>query len=403
MRAPLFSVVIPTYNRSDLVVFAITSILKQTLQDFEIIVCDNCSTDDTRVVVANFTDSRLRYVCPPRHLVIADNWEFARSQAHGELVIMLADDDALVANALERFRDEYERLKADFLFCKTAEYRDLNFPGPKRNTLECGPFTGMSRVIATDEFLGSLYSLQSKFSMHPSAFVFSQAIVDKVTNQTGRFFHTNGVEYSAWPLAAVFAKSIAYIDTPLCLCGRTGKSGGSILRLGNPGKKVIDEFITNFNPKHKYVPLDNFTFINLWAEGVLAAKALLPLELGKYDFDEVQYLRSMMKDLADRKSMGVDVTREMGELIAYAAKYPFLEHEPLWLMARREVSLWRKMRRMIGSLGARRVVDEVMRYRDLRKVKRGDVRSGFGVFGSDFGFDDILGCALFLARNVIRI
>jgi hypothetical protein len=61
------------------------------------------------------------------------------------------------------------------------------------------------------------------------------------------------------------------------------------------------------------------------------------------------------------------------------------------------------MRRMIGSLGARRVVDEVMRYRDLRKVKRGDVRSGFGVFGSDFGFDDILGCALFLARNVIRI
>ena len=47
MSAPLFTILIPTFNRRDLVVHAINSVLKQTFDDFEIIVCDNFSTDDT--------------------------------------------------------------------------------------------------------------------------------------------------------------------------------------------------------------------------------------------------------------------------------------------------------------------------------------------------------------------
>jgi glycosyltransferase involved in cell wall biosynthesis len=47
-RTPLFSIVIPTYNRSDLVQGAVRSILAQTRNDFEVVVSDNCSQDDTR-------------------------------------------------------------------------------------------------------------------------------------------------------------------------------------------------------------------------------------------------------------------------------------------------------------------------------------------------------------------
>jgi glycosyltransferase involved in cell wall biosynthesis len=56
------SVVIPTYNRASLLGRAIKSVLEQTYQDFEIIVVDDASTDNTEEVVRNLRDRRIRYL-----------------------------------------------------------------------------------------------------------------------------------------------------------------------------------------------------------------------------------------------------------------------------------------------------------------------------------------------------
>ncbi|MGH7232562.1 MAG: glycosyltransferase family 2 protein, partial [Nitrospiraceae bacterium] len=176
MNAPLFSVAIPTFNRSDLVTHAIQSVLAQTFDNFEIIVCDNFSTDDTAEAIGRFTDPRVQYKRTPSHLVIADNWEFARSKAIGKFILMLGDDDALVGSALERFAQDIKRYDADFLFCRTSEYRDRGYPGPEKNTLDCPSFSGLSRSIQAGEFLQPLFSFRPAFDMHPSAFIFSRSL-----------------------------------------------------------------------------------------------------------------------------------------------------------------------------------------------------------------------------------
>src|SRR5215475_8414170 len=116
MTTPLFSIVIPTFNRSDLFPYAVRSILKQTFEDFEIIISDNCSTDSTRQVAEQFEDPRFKYIKTPQHFTIADSWEFARSHAVGKLIVMLSDDDALLPAALERFAHESRYHDADFMF-----------------------------------------------------------------------------------------------------------------------------------------------------------------------------------------------------------------------------------------------------------------------------------------------
>ena len=59
---PLISVVIPTYNREKFIKNTIESVLNQTYQDFEIVVVDDGSTDNTKDVVASIKDKRIRYI-----------------------------------------------------------------------------------------------------------------------------------------------------------------------------------------------------------------------------------------------------------------------------------------------------------------------------------------------------
>ena len=59
---PYFSVIIPTYNRATLVTEAVTSVLNQSVDDFEVLVIDNGSDDDTGERMASLNDPRIRYI-----------------------------------------------------------------------------------------------------------------------------------------------------------------------------------------------------------------------------------------------------------------------------------------------------------------------------------------------------
>jgi len=313
--------------------------------------------------------------------------------------MMLSDDDALVSTALQQFADESISHDADFLFCKPAYYRDLSYPGPDQNSVDCPPFSGASRVVQAEELIRPLFLFRQKFDMHPSAFAFAKTIADLVVTRTGRFFWTNGVEYSAWPIAATFSKQIVHIDAPLVTVGRTGKSWGSNIALCNPGKERIQAFIKDVDHGRKHAPLNNFTMCNLVAEGMLTAKSLFPKEFQAYEFDEVRYLRSSMAELKRRQALGVDVSREMKDAIGYAVKYPGLAEEfeaPLEGVVKR--TLKGRIRSKIGDLGVRTVRERIAAYQLAQKLERGGAHSGFTAFGKDFGFSDILGCVEFLGR-----
>ncbi len=93
LMSPLVSIGIPTYNRSRLLRQAITSVLRQSVQDFEIIVSDDCSTDDTAEVVEHFGDPRIRYHRTATNLRPPRNWNECARLAQGVFFALLPDDD----------------------------------------------------------------------------------------------------------------------------------------------------------------------------------------------------------------------------------------------------------------------------------------------------------------------
>lgn len=106
-KNPKVSVCIPVYNRADIVCDAIESVLEQTFTDFELIVTDNCSTDNTAEVVKKYaaTDDRIKYHKNKSNLGVISNLNQGLILAKGEYIKFLLSDDKFAPRCLELFAD----------------------------------------------------------------------------------------------------------------------------------------------------------------------------------------------------------------------------------------------------------------------------------------------------------
>ncbi len=102
MPTPRFSVIIPTLNRAHLLQVAMRSVLAQTWSDFELVIVDDGSTDDTAAVVGAFDDPRIRYR-PQAQAGVSAARNAGAAAACGEFLVFLDSDDELSSTALERY------------------------------------------------------------------------------------------------------------------------------------------------------------------------------------------------------------------------------------------------------------------------------------------------------------
>ncbi len=96
----MFSVLIPSRNRLELLKLAVQSVLLQDFGDFEIVISDNASDEDYRGFAEGLADPRVRYVRSDTPLSVTENWNRALRASSGEYVVMLGDDDALAPGYL---------------------------------------------------------------------------------------------------------------------------------------------------------------------------------------------------------------------------------------------------------------------------------------------------------------
>jgi glycosyltransferase involved in cell wall biosynthesis len=99
---PKVSVIIPTCNRAQFLRSAIESVRKQTFQDFEIIVVDDASNDETPEVVRSFADGRVRYLRRESKRGQGATRNDGIREARGEYIALLDDDDEWLPTKLQK-------------------------------------------------------------------------------------------------------------------------------------------------------------------------------------------------------------------------------------------------------------------------------------------------------------
>lgn len=101
MKRPTFSIIVPAYNRADYILQTINSVLNQQFVDFELIVVDDGSTDETEAIISRIKDSRLLYFKKENgERGAARNFGIHRSS--GKYVTFLDSDDRLYPNFLQQ-------------------------------------------------------------------------------------------------------------------------------------------------------------------------------------------------------------------------------------------------------------------------------------------------------------
>jgi glycosyltransferase involved in cell wall biosynthesis len=124
MPNPFFSVVITTYNRARIVRRCLDSCLAQTFTDFEVIVVDDGSSDDTVAVLEEYSDPRLRVIAHEHNRGINPARFTGASAARGEWVVVVDSDDELLEGALEGLRERIATLPQGVQVLRSSQLHD---------------------------------------------------------------------------------------------------------------------------------------------------------------------------------------------------------------------------------------------------------------------------------------
>lgn len=106
-NSPKVSVIMPSYNKAGYITESINSILSQTWEDFELIIIDDCSTDNSVEVIKTAKDPRIRFYRNSENIGIAANRNKGLELAQGEYIALLDADDL---SPDYRLKDEVEYL-----------------------------------------------------------------------------------------------------------------------------------------------------------------------------------------------------------------------------------------------------------------------------------------------------
>lgn len=168
---PKVSVVVPTYNYAHFLDETIQSVLAQTYTDFELIIVDNCSTDNSAEVIQKYlSDSRVSLVVNERNLGLVGNWNKCLEVARGEYIKFLCADDKFFPQILEKFVPVLDQHPDVAIVTSYSEQFGT------RSFCKISPFKGkVSRFVVRQDLLGPNNRLRN-----PTCIMFRKKDADKL-------------------------------------------------------------------------------------------------------------------------------------------------------------------------------------------------------------------------------
>lgn len=208
MSTPQISVCIPTFNRGTRLLNIIDILLRSDFPDFEIVVSDDASTDNTRELLAGIKDKRVRVIPQPVNIGIWPNWNMVVSHAAAPLIFRMDDDDYIAPSFLGKMVALFARhpeIKSAYAgFAYTRGYDFTTFA----TVVDQGIFSGHEVREGSD--LIASFLLHNPFpGIHPASVVYRKTAGEEVG------FYRDDFNDHTFALALAACGKVGYIPEPL--------------------------------------------------------------------------------------------------------------------------------------------------------------------------------------------
>ena len=287
---PAVSVIIPTYNRAHLVARAIRSVLNQSFQDFEIIVVDDGSTDNTEEIVRGFNDSRIRYIRHARNRRAAAAWNTGTKAAQGELIAFQDSDDEWLPEKLEKQMKVFESASSKVGVVYTGLWRVQD--GKKT-------YIPSSKIPQKE---GDIHDtlLKGNFVGTPSA------VIKKECFEKAGMFYEQLPRLIDWELFIRISKSyeFKYVDEPLVISYFTPESlSADQDALIKALKLILERHFQDFRRNRRYLASYQYSLGNLLCQrgGLDQGRGYLLKAMKSYPLN-IKYLTAFLVSFFGEKA-----------------------------------------------------------------------------------------------------
>lgn len=158
MKEGLVSVIMPSYNTGGYIGAAIESVLSQTYDNLELIIVDDCSSDQTAEVVRSFTDSRIHYLENDKNVGAALSRNKALRMASGEWIAFLDSDDMWLPDKLEK---QLAFMKSKHIYFSYHCYEKMDRDSRPLGVLVTGPRVVTKKMMRHYGYPGCLTFMYS--------------------------------------------------------------------------------------------------------------------------------------------------------------------------------------------------------------------------------------------------
>ena len=211
MQSPLLSIVIPAYNAQNYLDDCLNSILMQDFEDYQVVIIDDGSIDNTQKICRAFESSHSGKIIYYRQENKGPLLARLRGldEASGRYVAFVDSDDMLHHLSLLQVADAIARLMPDMLMFDMSQHESFGKSGPRLFDTDCD-----LSVIAKEQVVTKLYSTHLLNS--PWCKVFKKSIVDDAASSLGKFASYSSSEDYLMMMAFIdVCTTFAYLRSPL--------------------------------------------------------------------------------------------------------------------------------------------------------------------------------------------
>ena len=132
----LVSIIMPSYNTANYISQSIDSVINQTYSNWELIIIDDCSTDNTIEIVKTYSDERIRLLSNEKNSGAAVSRNYALREAKGEWIAFLDSDDLWMPDKLEKQISFLQKNNYSFSY---TNYEEIDSEGISNGIIVTGP------------------------------------------------------------------------------------------------------------------------------------------------------------------------------------------------------------------------------------------------------------------------